>query len=451
MGKILERDGFKLRKTSIIILTFNQLEYTKACLESIWKYTEKGSYEIVVVDNGSTDGTLEWLSEQQGLKLVVNSLNLGFPKGCNRGLEVIDADTDILFLNNDTIVTENWLVNLKICLDSDPKIGAVGAVSNHHENLQGVSFQYENMEEMQSLARENNHSSSSMWEDKIFLIGFCLLVRREVMMKIGKLDENYSPGYIEDNDLSLQIVKLGYRLVLCHDVFIHHYLGTGFRKDLDQFYQLLSKNRDYFFKKWGFSTFCFDEVKEGDIQVFLNLPKVLEWQAGIGVTGLRLSYLFPNMIIHGIEENTAKRAISARVMPVFSCLEEVVDRDYDVLLIDNLLEKVDDPKAFLLRVSKYLKKDGYIIGNIENMASFSNIWCLLKNEWYFETLPKRNHFTIMDIQQLFHQLGFKNDYIYSWYRRFDEEEEKVVKKLSEIVFRDYQFVGYSFRFQKKFL
>ncbi len=95
-------------KTSIIILTHNKLEYTKQCIESIRRYTKQGSYEIVVVDNHSTDGTVEWLRQQYDIQTIFNNHNLGFPKGYNQGIEIATED-NILLLNNDTVVTQNWL------------------------------------------------------------------------------------------------------------------------------------------------------------------------------------------------------------------------------------------------------------------------------------------------------------------------------------------------------
>ena len=93
------------RKTSIIVLTYNQLEYTKQCLASLQKYTEKDSYELIVIDNASTDGTREWLQQQKNLKLLLNDENIGFPKGCNQGIALANSQNDILLLNNDTVVT----------------------------------------------------------------------------------------------------------------------------------------------------------------------------------------------------------------------------------------------------------------------------------------------------------------------------------------------------------
>ena len=74
------------RKTSIILLTYNNFHYTKDCIESIRRYTEKDSYEIIVVDNASTDETKDWLKEQEDIKMLLKQENVGFPKGCNLGI-----------------------------------------------------------------------------------------------------------------------------------------------------------------------------------------------------------------------------------------------------------------------------------------------------------------------------------------------------------------------------
>ena len=432
-----------MHKTSIIILTYNNLEYTKGCLESIQKYTEEGTYELIIIDNHSTDQTVEWLKKQKNLKVIYNEENLGFPKGCNQGIQLASKENDILLLNNDTIVTANWLKNLQTCLYSDASIGAVGPTCNQDENLQGSDFTYETFSEMQEKALKNNISDPNRWEEKVFLIGFCLLIKREVINKIKTLDEAYTPGYIEDNDLCLRILKENYRLILCHDVFIHHYLGTAFRKNLNTFYPILNKNREYFLDKWGFSSFAFDEIKDASLKILEPTNHVLDWQCGLGANALKIKYIYKNIQIDGVEKDMNKAIFAQKFIPVFK-EEELPLNTYDVILIGQILEETPNPKEFLAKISTYLKEGGMIIGEIENASSIKNIDRLLKGEAY----QNKNHFTIEDIERLFKELNYTQKYIFSWYIVPNEEEQKLIDKLNEIEPKNYQVTYYSFRFQK---
>lgn len=236
--------------TSIIILTCNKFDYNKLCIESIRQYTEPNSYEIIVVDNHSTDGTVEWLQNQRDIKLILNKENVGFPAGCNQGIKVACGDS-ILLLNNDTIVTPNWLANLRRCLFSSPDIGAVGAVTNSCSNFQSIPCDYSSIEEMQRFAKQINNSNPGLWEDRTRLIGFCMLIKSEVIAKIGLLDEEFSPGNYEDDDYSLRIRNAGYRLMLCRDTFIHHFGSVSFGEQSAHHSSLLEINKGKFRKKWG--------------------------------------------------------------------------------------------------------------------------------------------------------------------------------------------------------
>ncbi|WP_425060460.1 hypothetical protein SCACP_11740 [Sporomusa carbonis] len=236
--------------TSIIILTYNKLDYNKLCIESIRQYTEADSYEIIVVDNHSTDGTVEWLLCQQDIRVILNDKNVGFPAGCNQGIKVANGNS-ILLLNNDTIVTPNWLSNLKKCLFSSDDIGAVGPITNCCSNFQSIPCEYYSIEEMICFARQVNISNPELWENRVRLIGYCLLIKAEVISKIGLLEEAFSPGNYEDDDYSLRIRNAGYRLVLCRDTFIHHFGGTSFGEQAVQYNSLLETNKRKFIEKWG--------------------------------------------------------------------------------------------------------------------------------------------------------------------------------------------------------
>ena len=415
------------RNVSIIILTYNQLGCTKACIESIRQYTNPNCYELIIVDNASTDGTPAWLKEQKDIIYQLNSKNEGFPKGCNIGISLANPENHILLLNNDTIVTTNWLENLQNALESDEKIGAVGAMSNHNDNRQGAPFTYTSVEEMQKLAKQNNiKMNEKELEDKVFLIGFCLLIKNEVMHQIGTLDEGYSPGYIEDNDLSLRILKLGYRLVLCHNVFIHHELGT--------------------YQKWKFSAFAFDEGKKYPMPLITDAKKVLEISSGIGVTALMLRYQIKDVNVVGVEKDANKRKICELLIPTVSKLDDVKEDDFDLILIGDALEIVKNPKRYLKKISKKLKSGGKIIGEIQNVASITSLRHFLNDTWYDS---KKRLYTISDIWNLFLSEGFYDGKYFGWCKQRTEEENQILEQFQNYPFRNLEITTYAFSFTKK--
>ena len=246
------------QKTSIIILSCNTLELLQLCIASIHEYTKAGTYEIIVVENGSEDGSAEWLKEQMGIRCIFNEENQGFPKGCNQGLEIATG-TELLLLNSDTVVTKDWLKNLRRALCSSPKVGAVSCVTNYCSNNQRIEAAYKNIEEMLAFAADYNKSDPALWEKRTKLVGFCYLFKREVLEKIGFLDERFSPGNYEDDDFSLRILQAGYDLLLCRDTFIHHFGSASFEKKLkvqneaemrERYNATLMRNRTLFFEKW---------------------------------------------------------------------------------------------------------------------------------------------------------------------------------------------------------
>lgn len=135
-----------MNRTSIVLLSYNTRELTQNCIESIRRYTPRGSYEIIVIDNASHDGSVEWLREQKDIKLLENQVNKGFPAGCNQGIALAEQGNDIMLLNSDTIVTPRWLENLQAALYSSETVGAVGPMAQESTNWQEVYAEYKNLD-----------------------------------------------------------------------------------------------------------------------------------------------------------------------------------------------------------------------------------------------------------------------------------------------------------------
>lgn len=244
--------------TSIIILSYNTLPLTRLCIESIRTYTEPGTYEILVVDNASKDGSREWLEGEEDIRLIANEKNEGFPRGCNQGLHIAKGNA-LLLLNSDTIVTPNWLTNMLTALYSAEDIGAVSCVTNSCSNLQKIPVNYDSLEEMESFAEAYNVSDPAKWFPWKKLVGFCFLMKREAYERVGDLDEAFYPGNYEDDDLSVRLRLAGYDLLLCQDTFIHHFGSASFIKNrtpeeqqqhVQKYNALLERNERYFLEKW---------------------------------------------------------------------------------------------------------------------------------------------------------------------------------------------------------
>lgn len=235
-----------MNKTSIIIPTYNGEGLLRECLQAIRSYTSP-PYEILVIDNGSIDGTLDFCRDEDVI-LVSAASRLGFPRACNYGLQLASGDVLVL-LNNDVLVTPRWLENMQRCLYSDEKVGIVGPLTNYASGEQQVHVTYQNLHDF---ADEFNQPDSSKWREIERIVGLCMAFKRELMLKIGLLDEQFSPGHYEDDDFCYRAQIAGYRLLIAGDVFVHHHGSASFgREDPSYVKQLISRNRQRFIEKWG--------------------------------------------------------------------------------------------------------------------------------------------------------------------------------------------------------
>ena len=260
---------------SIIMLALNQLEHTRLCLDSIAAHTTL-PHEIILVDNGSTDGTPEflktWSAAHAGCTVIRNESNRGFAAGNNQGLAVARGEY-VLLLNNDTIVTTGWLEAMLAVFAQQPGTGIVGPVSNRVSGPQLVrDAAYQTLPEMHAFAQRYVQANVGQSFEVVRAVGFCLLASRDVITQIGGLDESFGSGNFEDDDFCIRTQLAGFRIRVARDAFVHHTGSQTFAGEKIDYRVSMQRNWDIFRKKWELPA---EVTLESGYPIPLHLPAKL--------------------------------------------------------------------------------------------------------------------------------------------------------------------------------
>ncbi len=216
-------------KVSIIIPVYNQIHYTYACLLSILEYTKDVSYEVIIADDVSTDATEHLTEFAEGVVICRNTTNQGFLRNCNNAARRAKGEY-IMFLNNDTQVTEGWLSSLVNLIESDPTIGMVGSKLVYPDGrLQeaggiiwsdGSGWNYGRLDDPDK--PEYNYV-----KDVDYISGAAILLPAALWDQIGGFDTRFAPAYCEDSDLAFEVRKNGYRVVYQPLSKVIHFEGVS--------------------------------------------------------------------------------------------------------------------------------------------------------------------------------------------------------------------------------
>ena len=239
---------------SIVVVTFGNRDLNRLCLESLRTRTEWPDSEVVVVDNGSTDGTRELLEEAAArdsrIRPIFFAENRGYPAAVNAGLAEARGDFLIL-LNNDTVVTRRWATTLLRHLVRDPGIGLVGPVTNAIANEARVAVGSRRLEGLPAWAARWTRAHDGETFPISSLAFFCVAMPRAVLEKVGPLDERFGFGMFEDGDYTRRVRDAGWDVRCARDAFVHHWQMASFRKmGRDAYFRLFAENRRKFEEKW---------------------------------------------------------------------------------------------------------------------------------------------------------------------------------------------------------
>lgn len=220
-------------KIYIILVNYNGAKDTINCIKSIKEYEKEIKYEIIVVDNLSTDNSIEELEKLDNITLIKSKINGGFAKGNNIGIEyaIKKGAQYILLLNNDTIICENSISILLKRLKEESEIGIVGSRIMYYEdksliNYYGGKFNWFKGITIHEGYKQKYIEDNQKNKNTDFITGCCMLIKREVIEKVGMLPEEYFM-YFEDADYCMQVLEKGYKLEVCADSVIYHKVSVS--------------------------------------------------------------------------------------------------------------------------------------------------------------------------------------------------------------------------------
>lgn len=220
---------------SIVIPVYNQIHYTYACLISILEHTKDVSYEVIIADDVSTDATEHLAEFVQGITICRNTTNQGFLRNCNNAARQAKGKY-VMFLNNDTKVTEGWLSSLVNLIESDPSIGMVGSKLVYPDGrLQeaggiiwsdGSGWNYGRLDDPDK--PEYNYV-----KDVDYISGAAILLSNDLWKQIGGFDTRFAPAYCEDSDLAFEVRTAGFRVVYQPLSKVIHFEGISNGTDVE--------------------------------------------------------------------------------------------------------------------------------------------------------------------------------------------------------------------------
>jgi hypothetical protein len=423
-------------KVSVVIVNYNGEKYIKQCVDSVLK-SAGAKFEVVIVENGSTDGSLKLLKKEYGksklVRIVESGENLFFSGGSNLGARKADGDW-LVFLNSDTVVEPDWLVELVKQAKKDkkqllqPKILSAKA-KNLIDNAGGryvwpgfgVGVGRRQIDEGQFDGKRQVD----------FANGTCLMIKRKFFFEIGGFDEWYRFFY-EDVDLNLRAKKMGGKAMAVGESVIHHLGGVSFKQNVadDQVIYYVRRNRLMTVVK------NFKGVNRwlrlgGLLVMSMFLPRRwLSLKAAMAVGQRLIKTGFEKLRLAELRQVAGKMSFSwldlgcgdgelvrlAQEQGIEAVgfdekqgqsIEKLrLKQRFKVVSLYHVLEHVEDPSLVLRRAKQWLKPDGLLVVEVPLVGNLSERW-LGKEYLAYQDKTHRHFFTKEELWDLLDQTGWR--------------------------------------------
>ena len=398
---------------SIMIPVYNKLEYTKRCLDSLFRNTDLAKYpcELILLNDGSTDGTEEYF-ESLGITKVIN-LKKNVKTMIFSLLYRVCEGKYAAFVNNDTILTEHWLDNLLTCLQFHPNAIMSFPSTPNTSNLQGMAAEF-NPENAEATAKAHNRPCPYLWEERCRLMPVIALYDVDKVNTIGFADRYFHTMEFWDDDFSLRARRAGFQQILCRDTWCYHY-GSITGKDDQIKNRTLFNGRILFQEKYGIdpwgNNYCYDAYQLS--QIVLTIPQqsgevsTLVIDPGFGADVLQFKTQLKRLVKKNsfsflINDSNLKDDLNPFNSPVIvspsisETHKHIPDGLYNYISLGRDLSIYPDYKELIIECSAHLKSGGFLYFYVANPYAYH-----LKQELSEERLLNGNaSLMLINIQEL---------------------------------------------------
>lgn len=410
---------------SIGVLAYNRVEKTKTCVESLIEHTKDVDFELVLVDNGSTDDSVldYFLSVDYKRKTIIKiTKNLESTFGVLTMQKYLNTKFSAI-VPNDIIITDNCISNLLKCIKSDKKVGFVCPVSSNVSNMQEVNLHFENEVDMHKKAKQFNISDPNKWEERIRLIPLVYMYRRECQDVVGVGDYGFFHDF-GDDDLSFRYRRAGYKIVLCRDTWVHH--NHDFRNAEDKvsqeaFISSLAKGRENFKEKYYGLDAWDDAINfENGITSLFEVPRNasisilgIDVKCGASILDLKNKVNYDNRLNTTITSYTtdAKYYLDLCTISNFVYCDKIenishniFDCKYDCIIVGEYINSYNNFESLVKILMEHLNNDGVLLFRFKNVYDYTNY---LKLMGYDVSLDDDKYYC-KDIDKFIKLMNMKN-------------------------------------------
>lgn len=427
-----------MEKITVIIPSWNEGETLKRCVETIRENNPE--VQLIVANNGSTDGTQDWLEQQQLDSIYFDEGVQTIGKVFNTVLGNFAVEEKVIFMWPQVQVGRYTLQEMVDTMNLGEEVGIVGCCSNkkpYEQNIEVISY-----EEMLELEKEGKRKAKRRRDCSVLgNVGFCFGMKRDVLEQLGRFDENLSYTDVMV-DYQLRAIKENYKNMISSNAYSFEVEGN--EENAYWINCLRHAERDILRKKWNMNYFMLSANYKFNFLIHRMEEEsfsVLEVGCDMGANLLGIKNQYPKCRIYGLEINETAAELGSHIADIrYGNIEdECVDfgEKFDYIIFGDVLEHLHNPQQTVKYCKELLKENGRIIASIPNVMHISVMNQLLRGEFRYTDigLLDKTHihlFTQKEIVRMFAEENYEIEEMQGVIYELEEEEEKLLGKLMQI-------------------